>query len=112
MANTGGRRRGTQPLDAEDWGAELTLTHHARARAHGRRLAGEDLAFALHYGRTTYRFGALVKFLGRRDIPPELEKSHGHLQGLTLVIKDGCVLTVYKNPEHWKTLKKAVKFYL
>ena len=86
------------------------LTRHARSRASQRGLSDDEIAFVLYFGRSIYRTGIKFFFLGQRDIPERYRRSHGHLAGATLLMsQDGVVLTVYKNQDALRTIKKKRK---
>jgi hypothetical protein len=86
------------------------LSTHARQRASQRGLNPQELHFVLTFGRRLFRTGIRFIFLGERDIPASYQRSHGHLTGATLLVSgDGTVLTVYKNPNGLKIIKKKSK---
>lgn len=86
------------------------LSCHARQRASQRGLTPNELDFVLDFGRRIMRTGIRFVFLGERDIPERFQRSHGYLAGATLLISnDGTVLTVYKNPNGLKVIKKKSK---
>lgn len=88
--------------------AQLSL--HARQRASQRGLSTHEIDFVLLFGRRIYRTGIRFIFLGARDIPVRYRRSHGYLAGVTLLMADdGTLLTVYKNPEAIKVIKKKSK---
>lgn len=86
------------------------MTRHGMQRASQRGLSEDELAFVLFFGRTIYRTGIKFVFLGQRDIPSRHRRTHGYLAGATaLVSSDGTVLTVYKNADAIRTIKKKSK---
>ena len=87
-----------------------SLSTHARQRASQRGLTWDELLFVLTFGRRVFRTGIRFVFLGARDVPARFKRSHGHLAGCTLLVAhDGTVLTVYKNPNGLKVIKKKSK---
>ncbi|MDB5097441.1 MAG: hypothetical protein JWM80_1862 [Cyanobacteria bacterium RYN_339] len=86
------------------------LSFHARQRASQRGLAQDEIDFVFHFGRKIFRTGIRFIFLGERDIPERYQRSHGYLAGSTMLVsKDGTILTVYKNPEAIRVIKKKSK---
>lgn len=87
------------------------LTLHGRQRMHQRGLSAQDLAFVRAHGRVEYRTGVKFIFLGRRDIPAPLRKSHGHLEGVTLIVGADAeqVITCYRNREAIAEIKRKGK---
>lgn len=93
-----------------------TLSQHALIRASQRNISNEDMQIVLTYGQRLHNGGAILYFLGQRDIPEELKSDDRimKLEGTTLVIsKDGtCLITLYKNKDGLKKLKKKRKWTL
>jgi hypothetical protein len=86
------------------------LSTHARQRASQRGLNPQELHFVLTFGRRIFRTGIRFIFLGARDIPNGFQRAFGHLTGATLLVSgDGIVLTVYKNPNGLRVIKKKSK---
>lgn len=75
------------------------LTHHAEWRMAQRNLSLEDILIVLDYGERLYRAGAVFFFLRKCDIPKELRRKFGRLEGTTVVMsrETPLVLTVYRN---------------
>ncbi|MEN9937396.1 MAG: hypothetical protein RLZZ387_3975 [Chloroflexota bacterium] len=97
---------------------ELTirLTHHARTRQAQRNVSDEDMAFVLEYGRGIRSGGVLHVFLGRRDMPRDLERyrRYAHLEGVVLVVNDTgdapVLLTVYRNRAGLKDIRCKARY--
>lgn len=86
------------------------LSRHARFRASQRGLSDDEISFVLFFGRRLHRTGIRFVFLGQRDIPDTHRRTHGHLAGATVLVShDGTVLTVYKNPDAIRVIKKKDK---
>jgi len=86
------------------------LSFHARQRASQRGLNLAEIDFVLTHGRGIYRTGIRFIFLGERDIPARYRRTHGYLTGVTLLMADdGTLLTVYKNPDAIRVIKKKSK---
>ena len=79
----------------------MQLTYHSATRMAQRGFHPEELDFVARHGQARYRTGVKFVFLGRRDIPESLRRSHGHLEGLTLVMcpRTDTVITCYRNRE-------------
>ncbi len=82
---------------ADSW-ADV-LTHHAEWRMAQRNLSLDDILLVLDYGERFYRAGAIFFYLRKCDIPDELLREYGRLEGTTVVISREMprVLTVYRN---------------
>lgn len=88
----------------------VSFSRHARSRAHQRGLSDDEIGFVLAFGRRLHRTGIRFVFLGQRDIPAAYRRSHGHLAGATVLVShEGLVLTVYKNPDAIRVIKKKEK---
>lgn len=86
-------------------------TQHNRVSMNRRGITQDALDFVAVYGRVTYRTGVKFIFLGRRDIPRGYERSHGHLEGTTMIIASGhgVVVTSYRNREAIREIKRKRK---
>ena len=86
-------------------------TLHAEIRMAQRGLSDDALRFVAAYGQITYRTGVKFIFLGRRDIPRQHRRSHGHLEGLTLVLNPRTheVITCYRNREALSEIRRKAK---
>src|SRR5690349_20459468 len=63
-------------------------TYHAQVRQAQRNVSAADVDFILEYGRRIYSGGVLHIFLGRKDIPGDVVRNVGHLEGTVLVMDD------------------------
>jgi hypothetical protein len=75
------------------------FTHHAEWRMAQRNLCLEDILFVLDHGERLYRAGAIFFYLRKCDIPKDLRRKFGRLEGTTVVMSREMplVLTVYRN---------------
>jgi len=92
-------------------GPALTLgraTYHAQLRAAQRNLSPADLAYVVAHGRRIRNTGAIFCFLGRRDLPACdcADARAARLIGVTVVIVDHRVVTVYRNSKGLRTIKR------
>lgn len=86
------------------------LSHHARIRASQRGLTPDEIGFVLTFGRKVRRTGVCFVFLGERDVPARHRLAKSHLVGTTVLMSvQGIVLTVYKNKDALKTIKRKKK---
>jgi hypothetical protein len=74
-----------------------------------RNLDAEDLQIVLDYGRVIYRSGAKFYFLGRRDLPEFLQRTHRRLVGTTIVTVKSMIKTVYRNGRAIASIKRKRK---
>lgn len=86
-------------------------TFHARTRMDQRGLSDDDIAFVRHYGSVIHRTGVKFYFLGKRDIPRAFARSHGHLEGITLVVSPDrhVLVTCYRNRGAIAEIKRKSK---
>ncbi len=92
------------PLVNED---DLVLTHHAHGRLGERGFSEADIAFVVLHGERLHREGKVFYVLGRRQMPRGRERSHRHLEGLTVVATvDNVVLTAYKNVDSPRKVRR------
>lgn len=77
----------------------MRQTHHAATRMAQRGLTPDELAFVAAHGQAAYRTGVKFVFLGRRDIPARFQRTHAHLEGVTVVLcpRSEVVITCYRN---------------
>lgn len=86
-----------------------SITTHTKRRMQHRIVTCEDIRLALVHGQVEYRHGTKFYFLGKRDIPAALRRTHGRLAGLTLVVENGEIVTVYRNPQAHADIKRRDK---
>lgn len=70
---------------------------HLSRRKSQRNIGDDEVELVVAYGAQYYRSGAEFFFLGERQLPRELRRTHGRLVGTTIVVMDGEVATVYRN---------------
>lgn len=72
-----------------------------------RGLSPEDLEYVCRYGRSIRVAGALHRFLGRKDIPPEDRKQKCRLEGTIVLLDEGTrmVITAYRNRQGLKRIR-------
>ncbi len=87
---------------------KVVITNHAETRLNSRRIDDNIVTLALIYGRHFYANGALIYFIGKRDIEKAKKKGVDirELEGLNLIFNEDngsmILLTVFKN----KSLKR------
>nr|WP_284055913.1 DUF4258 domain-containing protein [Thermalbibacter longus] len=90
------------------------MTAHARVRARQRGIPEQDVSLVITYGRRCYARDALYYFFGRREARREAARLGAmveRLQGIVVVVEDGCVVTVYHNPRILKDLRQSRSRY-
>lgn len=85
------------------------ITPHAKRRMAQRNITVSELEFALERGHVEFRAGAKFYFLGKRDLPIHLWHSHARLAGLTIVVANDEVLTLYRNPQALADIRRKTK---
>ena len=85
------------------------ITTHTKRRMQHRNVTPDDLQFALEHGQIQYRAGTKFYFLGQRDIPAKLRRTHSRLAGLTVVVANGAIVTLYRNPRAHADIKRRAK---
>lgn len=83
------------------------FSRHGRTRAAQRNFSPEEISFIIAHGRTIYGCQALIKFLGRRDIPLSFHRQYGNLIGSVVVLSPKHkVITVYMHRGAVSRLKR------
>jgi hypothetical protein len=77
-----------------------------------RNVAADDLYPVIRFGRVTYVAGAEFYFLGKRDLPPNLQLELEHLVGVTVLVRNGHVLTVYRNRHAPSKIRRKLKRFI
>ncbi|MCL6512034.1 MAG: DUF4258 domain-containing protein [Anaerolineae bacterium] len=75
---------------------DYTLTEHARRRMSQRNVSLADVLFVLQHGQVEYRAGVALYFMGKRRIPAGAAHAE-RLEGIAVMCKGSCVITVYRN---------------
>ena len=86
-------------------GRSVTKAHLLRRMAQ-RNADPEAIEITLAYGRRLHRSGAEFYFLGRRDLPDGLRRTHSRLIGTTIVVTGGEIATVYRNARALASIKR------
>lgn len=92
----------------------MKLTTHALNRMSQRRISDELLNLALKYGFVVYNAGAKFIFVRKKDIPEDMPRAIAEkIEGIVIVMNpiDGTILTVYKNKNALKEIKRKLKRY-
>lgn len=92
-----------------DW-----ISCHAWERAVKCNISTRDIFYVMDHGRSIYRTGIEFCFLGDRDIPQDHQNDSRitELVGTTLLIaQDGTLITVYRNPDGLRTIKRKCKYF-
>lgn len=108
------RSRGTAgctPGGDRDPSVDVTLSEHASLRLAQRHLTLRHLAYVLAYGTEVSRTGAVFHILRRRDIDPADRQCDdiAKLEGVAVVMQDGCLITVYRNRRSYGNVQKKPK---
>lgn len=85
------------------------LNTHAKRRMQQRNVTPDDLQLALERGQVEYRAGTKFYFLGQRDIPTHLRRTHARLAGLTVVVAHNAIVTLYRNPHAHAAIRRRDK---
>jgi hypothetical protein len=88
----------------------IWLTRHAERRMAQRNVTSEDLLPVIRFGRLSYAAGAEFYFLGKRDLPESLQHPLERLAGITVVVKDRKVRTVYRNRHSPGRIRRKLKW--
>ena len=90
------------------------LTYHGLRRTAQRNLAPDQVAYTLAHGRRVRRTGVDFYFLGARDLPPadRRDARRARLIGTVLIVKNGAVITAYRNPDALRCIKRKLKYRL
>ena len=85
-----------------------TKSAHFAVRQVQRGVSDEMVALALRYGRRFYEGEDRVYFLGRRQMPGEIDpRVADRANGTVVVVAPGeHLVTTYRNPRYVRTLKR------
>ena len=92
----------------------MKLTNHALKRINQRKISNKELELALKFGCVIYNAGAKFVFVRKKDIPEDLPGSIAEkIEGIVIVMNpfDGTIVTVYKNKNGLKDIKRKIKRY-
>jgi hypothetical protein len=80
--------------------AATPVSDHARRRMQQRGIRPEAVKACLDFGRRVYSRGALFLVMGRREVASARRAGIrlDSLLGLQVLVRDGTVVTVYRNP--------------
>lgn len=92
-------------------GKVTRLTDHAKTRMAQRGIRENDLEIAFRFGQVHYSAGAEHIFLGKSNLPQDLQGRYSHLVGTTIVFAEGVVVTTYKNRRALSEIKRKAKFF-
>ena len=88
----------------------LILTQHAQKRCAQRGIDPDNLIYAIRNGKRIRKQGYLFYFLRSKDIPPTVPPhKRGRIKNLVVITRTSMpdlVVTVYRNPEALKLIKK------
>lgn len=70
---------------------------HLSTRKSQRNVDDREIELVIAYGIHLYRSGAEFYFLGERQLPEEMRRTHARLIGTTVVVTEGEIATVYRN---------------
>jgi hypothetical protein len=88
---------------------DLEITSHAAVRMAQRNLNLDEVSLVLAFGRVRHCAGAEFHVLCRKDIPRGHEKRLERLVGSVVVVEDEQVITVYKNRDALRIVKRKSK---
>lgn len=74
-----------------------------------RNLSPEDMQTVIRFGRNLHIIGAMVCFLGWRDLPRGFERQLERLVGTSVVTVGNRIITVYRNPKVIAEIKRKSK---
>lgn len=86
-----------------------TESEHLRQRMAQRNTTWSDIELTLARGRVLYRCGAEFYFLGARDLPEPLRRTHAHLIGTTVIVANGEIRTVYRNRSAHASIRRKAE---
>ncbi len=92
----------------------MKFTTHAIKRVNMRRINKEMIDIALKYGVKVYNAGAKFVFVRKKDIPDDLPAEIAEkIEGIVLVLNpvDNTIITVYKNRNGLREIKRKIKRY-
>lgn len=88
----------------------LILTQHAQKRCAQRGIDPNNLIYAMRYGKRIRKQGYLFFFLRSKDIPPAIPPHlRGRIKNMVVITRTSMpdlVVTVYRNPDALKLIKK------
>lgn len=96
---------------------DFCFTNHAQLRGAQRNIDLEAVQFTVTYGRKFHRTGAVLFFLGKRNIPETLRRDDQimKLEGTVLIIsndngnKNELLITCYRNKKGLRQIKRKAK---
>jgi hypothetical protein len=90
---------------------EVDLSRHARERSALRGISLDGIRYVLTWATELRRTGVQFHFLRRCDIPMDHRRidSFANLAG-TVIIEDGTMITVYRDPEAFPKLRRKTKY--
>ena len=80
---------------------QLICSDHARCRMAQRGISLADIGYVVTHGFDVENGRDEAVVLRRTDIPPEDQRSFGHLAGTKVVLHGGLVKTTYRNRSRW-----------
>ncbi len=92
----------------------MKLTRHAFRRMNQRKISDEMINLALKCGCVIYNAGAKFVFVRKKDIPKDIPKAIAEkIEGVVIVMSsvDGTIITVYKNKNALREIKRKIKRY-
>lgn len=89
----------------------LSFSSHALQRMASRGISREDVAFVLRFARVERRTGIRFHFLGWRQLPAAFARTHGRLEGVTVLCcaDRGTVITVYRETDASRDIRRLPK---
>ncbi len=98
----------------ETW---LQFSAHALYRMAQRGISSQEIEYVCEHGRRFHRGGSVHYFLGKKDIPREDRQNADirKLEGTTVLLDRetrSVVLTVYRNKQAPKKIRRKEKYHL
>ena len=93
--------------------APVAFSSHAARRADRRNVRRDGVAYVIMHGRLYYRTGALIFFLGARDLPFEDRRDPwaSRLVGTVVVMAlSGHIITTYRNRRAAHHIARKLKY--
>ncbi|MCS7158702.1 MAG: DUF4258 domain-containing protein [Blastocatellia bacterium] len=97
------------PMMSAKQSLKVRISRHAAQRLAQRGISLGDVHLVLRLGRRLHRTGVIFYFFGRRQIPRGLERELERLEGTTLIVADGRLITAYRNKRAIAEIKKKPK---
>lgn len=89
----------------------IGFSEHCRERMAQRNVSDEDVRYIVARGVMEYRTGVQCFTLPRRSIPADERSERASLQSLVVLVCDGYVITVYRNRNPLRHIRRKAKYH-